>query len=326
MCHTFQRSLVVGIVLGHRGHGLPFVMDEMQDGSYGGSPANWYPDPYGRHEFRFFDGTNWTEDVSSHGRQGIDAVTANDIKTVAGTNAPHRVSKQVDRAIADGERRHAPLTPDYVASDGLLDRQTMVVNQKRKLIEVNSEYAIYGHAGDQIGSVRQVGQSTAKKIFRFLGNLDQYFTHKLQVVDAGNNVLLQLTRPAKFIKSRILVADANGTSVGAIVQENVMFKIRFRIQDAAGNPLGQIRAENWRAWNFSIVDASGVEIARITKTFEGVLTTLFTTADNYVVNVHRQLDDPLRQLVFAAALSIDTALKQDARGIGPASLLDIFGT
>jgi hypothetical protein len=30
--------------------------------------------------------------------------------------------------------------------------------------------------------------------------------------------------------------------------------------------------------------------------------------------VHRQLDDPLRVLVVASALCVDTALKQDSRG------------
>ena len=43
---------------------------------------------------------------------------------------------------------------------------------------------------------------------------------------------------------------------------------------------------------------------------------MFTTADNYVVQIHRPLQDPLRPLVVAAALSVDTALKQDSRGFG----------
>jgi hypothetical protein len=34
------------------------------------------------------------------------------------------------------------------------------------------------------------------------------------------------------------------------------------------------------------------------------------------VQVHRPLDDPLRTLVVAAALAVDTALKQDNRGLG----------
>ena len=39
----------------------------------------------------------------------------------------------------------------------------------------------------------------------------------------------------------------------------------------------------------------------------------FTTADNYVVNIHRTLPEPLNYLVVAAAVSVDTALKQDDR-------------
>jgi hypothetical protein len=39
-------------------------------------------------------------------------------------------------------------------------------------------------------------------------------------------------------------------------------------------------------------------------------------ADNYVLEVHVQLPDPLRTLVVAAALAVDTALEQDARGWG----------
>ncbi len=42
---------------------------------------------------------------------------------------------------------------------------------------------------------------------------------------------------------------------------------------------------------------------------------MFTTADNYIVNIPDPLEEPLRSLVVAAALSVDTALKQDSRGL-----------
>ncbi len=41
---------------------------------------------------------------------------------------------------------------------------------------------------------------------------------------------------------------------------------------------------------------------------------MFTSADYYVVQMHYQLPDPLLSLVVAAAVSVDTALKQDSRG------------
>ena len=139
-------------------------------------------------------------------------------------------------------------------------------------------------------------------------------THKLQVVDMSGNVMLAVTRPAKVFKSRVLVNDGLGREVGQVVQQNMVGKIRFSLE-AGGRAVGSINAENWRAWNFSIRDETDTEVARITKTWEGLAKTMFTTADNYVVQIHRPLEEPLRSLVVASALSVDTALKQDSRGI-----------
>lgn len=280
-----------------------------------GTPAGWYPDPYGHHEHRWFDGLAWTGHVSSHGRQTSDGL-ASQPRTVIGTTPPERVQTQVavhDRAVA---KSGAELRPDLGGpiSGSLLDHLLVVVNQKVKLIEITTEFALHDAAGNQIGAVRQVGQNGFKKFLRFMGKWDQYFTHTFQIVDRSGAVVLGVTRPAKFIKSRIVVRDAVGRHVGEIRQANAIGKIRFDIL-AEGVVIGRLLAENWRAWNFRVEDAAGVEVARITKTFEGVLKTMFTMADNYVVQVHRPLDDPLRQLVFASALTIDVALKQDARGL-----------
>ena len=197
----------------------------------------------------------------------------------------------------------------------LFTEPVLVVNQKAKLIELTNEYAIFDQDGRQLGAVRQVGQSTARKVLRFVSSLDQFLTHRLEVVDAAGALLLVLTRPAKVFKSRIVVEDALGQAVGEIVQENMVGKINFGLH-AGGRRVGAVKAENWRAWNFSITDDADTEVARITKKWEGLAKNLFTTADNYVVQIHRPLDEPLRSLVVASALGVDTALKQDARGFG----------
>ena len=53
-----------------------------------------------------------------------------------------------------------------VGGGTIFTEPVLVVNQKAKLIEVNNEYAIYDQNGTQIGAVRQVGQSAAKKVLR----------------------------------------------------------------------------------------------------------------------------------------------------------------
>jgi uncharacterized protein YxjI len=187
-----------------------------------------------------------------------------------------------------------------------------VVSQRTKLIELTNEYAVYDGQAQQIGAVVEVGQSAAKKALRFVSNFDQFLTHRLEVRDAHGPRLV-LTRPAKLVKSRVVVTRPDESPVGEIVQGNVFGKIRFDLV-ANGQLVGAIQAENWRAWNFALTDAAGTEVARITKTWEGLAKTLFTTADNYVVHIHFRLPEPLASMVIASSLTVDTALKQDDRG------------
>ncbi|WP_375478419.1 phospholipid scramblase-related protein [uncultured Jatrophihabitans sp.] len=266
----------------------------------------WYADPFGRHEARYYDGANWTEHVSSHGRQSVDPPGGGNVPTVQ--RSPEKVQRDVERAGKAG-------VAGWQGGGSLFSESVLVVNQKAKLIEVSNEYAIYDQNARQLGAVREVGQSNLKKAVRLLSSYDQYLTHKLQLVDMQGVPQLTLTRPAKVMKSRIIVQDAAGAEIGQIIQQNVFGKIRFAIE-SGGYTIGSINGENWRAWNFSIRDHTDVEVARITKTWEGLAKTMFTTADNYVVQIHTQLQAPLLPMVVAAAVSIDTALKQDSRGFG----------
>lgn len=264
---------------------------------------NWYPDPMGRHEYRWFDGNQWTDAVSSHGRQATDPLTAPPV-AVASDASQKRITQGLERAGVQVGAAQGGGT--------LFTEPVLVVAQKAKYIELSSEYAIHDQEGRQIGAVRQVGQSKAKKAMRLLSNVDQFMTHKLQVVDAEGAVALQLTRPAAVMKSKIIVQDGQGAEIGQIVQENMIGKIRFGLE-AGGQRVGSINAENWRAWNFNIQDANGDEVARITKTWQGFARAAFTNADNYVVQMHRPLEGPLLAMVVAAGVSVDTALSQASR-------------
>lgn len=196
---------------------------------------------------------------------------------------------------------------------GLLEHDRFFVRQKAKLIEVTAQFAILDEQGAQIGAVNEVGQSKAKKVLRFVSNVDQFLSKKFAVTDAAGTPVLALQRGAKFIKSKIEVLDGAGAAVGTIAQENAIGKIRFSLLSASGETLGGIFAENWRAWNFRIEDASGKEVGRVTKEWAGAAKELFTTADNYLVELSSDLSGTARQLAFAAAVTVDTALKQDDR-------------
>ena len=283
------------------------------------TPANWYPDPMGRHEMRYWDGLAWTDHVTTNGVQGTDPLQQSRLDrfdnamTVGNEGDSAKIQQQLY-----GQEKHRGAAVSGVAFEGsgtIFTEPILVVNQKAKIIELNNQYSVFNKDGQQLAAVNQVGQSATKKALRLLTSLDQFMTHKLEITNGQGQVLLRLTRPAKVMKSTVIVSDGNDQEIGRIVQDNVFGKVHFSLQ-AGGHTYGAIKAENWRAWNFRIEDHTGQEVARITKTFEGIAKTLFTTADNYVVQIHGQIPQPLNALVVAAALSVDTALKQDSRGLG----------
>ncbi|MFB6851249.1 phospholipid scramblase-related protein [Streptomyces sp. NPDC056341] len=314
------------------------------------TPAGWYPDPQGAPKtLRWWDGAQWTEHTSPVQQPAGQQVPhqaqqpqQQPVQQAAqgqfapqqpqqhqqpvqhqqqaagpyGQQAPQQQQSYVDPAKVQRQVQHqAGVAPTAQGGGSLFTEPVLVVNQKAKLIELTNEYTVMDQNGGQIGSVVQVGQSTLKKVARFVSSLDQFMTHKLEIRDAYGQPQLVMTRPAKFMKSRVVVERPDGSPVGEIVQQNMIGKINFAI-NVNGQQIGAIKAENWRAWNFSIVDHADNEVARITKTWEGLAKTMFTTADNYVLQIHYQLPEPLLSLVVATALTVDTALKQDARGFG----------
>jgi uncharacterized protein YxjI len=193
----------------------------------------------------------------------------------------------------------------------LFERDVVVVKQKAKLVELTNQYSLFDVDGNEIGAITEENQSAGRKVLRALTKFDQFMSHQLAVVDASGERVLTIRKNPSLLKSTVEVTDGAGVPVGTIRQQNAIGKIRFALTGAGGEELGQLRAENWRAWDFHIADASDVEVARITKKWAGILREGFTTADNYVFTVTPGATGALRQLCFAAAAAVDTALKQN---------------
>lgn len=286
-------------------------------------PAGWFPDPLGRYEHRYWNGSQWTEHVGSGGQQSIDdpaiAPTQHAVSERAAVQQqgpdqhPHTSrNTPVDRGV-QRQLRKLGVTDVSPGGGTMFTEQVLVVNQKAKLFEKKAEYRVFDQTGRQVGGVRQYGHSMSRMA---VGR--ENATKRFQIFDASGRTLLTVTRPATTMKSKVTVNRENGAPVGQIIQENfgVMaslfggrFNIRFRME-ADEVTLGTINAESWHAWDFSIQDADGVELGRITKTWAGYSKERFTKADNYVLEMHRKLEDPLLSLVVSAALVVDTVLKQ----------------
>jgi hypothetical protein len=108
------------------------------------SPADWYPDPLGRHDRRSWDSSQWTHHVASRGRQEVDP-PVDGAPVPTGNDVGRDVQRQARRSgIADGAQ---------IGQVALFTEPVLVVSQKAKLLGSNVEYAVQEQHGQQIGAV-----------------------------------------------------------------------------------------------------------------------------------------------------------------------------
>ena len=347
--------------------------------------ADWYPDPTGRHDVRYWDGTQWTEHVSSGGHQGIDRL--HDVITTDPTafKPNKKVAAQARKVIAD----------KGVVGATLFTEPVLVVNQKVRMFGSTMCYDIFDQRGNQLGWVEEVPRGfKAKASDSFYRRTDDSREYKFRIVDVNRRTQLTITRPAKWMsgKSKMVIEDPTGVPIGYITQEtygvagamatvahaalkNVsgiagagiglvagatagkaaasaagksvgwiagkavsvasastaravlhgsgaadrivsaadgmdrVGHVRFGLE-ANGMRVGSVHAETTKEWDFRVLDSTGAEFARVTKTWAGWSKEHLTKSDNYVVQLGRPLEEPLRSLALALALAIDIALKQ----------------
>lgn len=294
-------------------------------------PAAWHPDPTQRFQHRYWDGEQWTENVSNNGQATIDEdgkEMANSGESVStglidgeayGHTTPQEVQAQVAQAMTDTgsfiDEIHMPEVPSTDVpppsyTQNIFTEKILVINQVPKYIEATAEYGIYDENGSQIGAVREVDQSSKKKAARALLPGDAMMSHTLEITDMHNRVLLRVKKSKGLLKSQVSVERADGTILGSLAYKIEIGKAQIKIINGEQH-IGTIFAEDYRAWNFSVKDSEESEIATITKTWEGFTQAIFTSADNYVVQIKQDLSDPMHSLVLAAALGVDLILKQN---------------
>lgn len=81
--------------------------------------------------------------------------------------------------------------------------------------------------------------------------------------------------------------------------------------------LGGIQSESIEDADFRIYNAAGLEIARLTKSWAGLLQEHFTSADNYVLQFHAPIGGSLGAMIVASAVAVDVAIKEGAPFTGP---------
>jgi len=110
--------------------------------------------------------------------------------------------------------------------------------------------------------------------------------------------------------SNVQVFDGDNNHIGGFKQKFFSLGGAFSVLDETDNPVCDLKGK-WTGWDFAF-KAGENQLARVTKKWSGLGKELFTSADNYVLDINESVpgDSDIRKLILAAVMCIDMVLKE----------------
>ena len=132
----------------------------------------------------------------------------------------------------------------------------------------------------------------------------------IEIRTPSGEQVVRVSRGISVFLSKVSVFDENDQLIGGFKQKFFSFGGAFNVLDPDDNPLCELKGK-WTGWDFRFVK-DGVEFAHVTKKWAGLGKELFTSADNYILDISDQVPqgNPIRQLIMAAVMCIDMVLKE----------------
>jgi len=133
----------------------------------------------------------------------------------------------------------------------------------------------------------------------------------VQIRTPQGEPVLRVTRGFSLFRSRVDVLDENDRRIGGFKQKFFSLGGAFTVLDDRDMPICMLKGK-WSGWDFRFLDDDGEELAHVTKKWAGLGKELFTTADNYILEIATDVpaDSRARQLIMAAVMCIDMVLKE----------------
>lgn len=192
----------------------------------------------------------------------------------------------------------------------VLKRNVFFVKEHVGMFKAANNYDIYDpQTGNIIMECREERLGIITKLLRFT-ECKRMTPFDIQIRTPDGNQLIRITRGISVFLSNVKVLDEHDKVIGGFKQKFFSIGGSFNVLDANDNPICLLKGK-WTGWNFKFL-VGETEIAHVTKKWAGIGKELFTSADNYVLEISESVptDNVQRQLILAAVMCIDMVLKE----------------
>ncbi len=194
--------------------------------------------------------------------------------------------------------------------NSILNRNLFFVKEHVGMFKAANNYDILDPDNQEIiMNCREENLGFFTKLLRFTDYKRMTPFHVEVKTPAGDKVLT-VKRGISIILSTVEVFDENDILVGKFKQKFLSIGGKFNVLDPNENIMCKLQGK-WTSWDFKFVNDNN-EYGHVSKKWAGFGKELFTSADNYMLEINDTVpkDDPLRILILAAVICIDMVLKE----------------
>lgn len=191
-----------------------------------------------------------------------------------------------------------------------LNRNLYLVKEHVGMFKAANNFDVYDpESGQQILHCREERLGIFTKLLRFT-DYKRMTPFHVELRTPDGQTLVHIRRGISLFLSTVDVLDANENPIGGFKQKIFSIGGAFTVLDANGSPLCELKGK-WTGWNFRFM-AGEEQLAHVSKKWSGIGKELFTSADNYVLEISETVPpgNPVRQLILAAVMCIDMVLKE----------------
>jgi len=192
-----------------------------------------------------------------------------------------------------------------------INKNLFFVKEHVKIFKAANSFDIIDPDTKQIVlQCREEGLGFFTKMFRFT-DYKRMTPFNMEIKTPEGQKILTVRRGVSIFLSNVEVLDERDSVIGKFKQKFFSIGGRFQVLDASERPLCMLKGK-WTSWAFKFISNDGKEFATVTKKWSGLGKELFTSADNYILQISSEVpaDHPLRMLILAAVMCIDLVLKE----------------
>ena len=193
----------------------------------------------------------------------------------------------------------------------VLNLNLFFIKEHVKLLKAANSFDIYNPETSQmVLQCQEENLGFFTKMLRFT-DYKRMTPFDIDIKTLSGEKILTVRRGVSIFLSNVEVVDGKGMLIGKFKQKFFSIGGKFEVLDPNDVSLCMLKGK-WTSWDFKFVSADNSEFATVTKKWSGLGKELFTSADNYILQISKDVppNSPLRQLILAAVMCIDLVLKE----------------